>query len=112
MNSLPMLKRSSANASRKTPSATHSIFSHPLCGFLFPSVARPTTASASRDAGLRKLYTPGPFKAGRPLGCRSAARVDDEATAHLARGVDVTPTLRVEGRTHGACIAPPESTSP
>jgi hypothetical protein len=40
------------------------------------------------------------------------ARVDDEATAHLARGVDVTPTLRVEGRTHGACIAPPNRPRP
>jgi hypothetical protein len=34
---------------------------------------------------------------------------DDDTTARLARGIDVAATLHVEGRTHGACIASPES---
>jgi hypothetical protein len=34
---------------------------------------------------------------------------DHDTTARLARGIDVAATLHVEGRTHGACIASPES---
>ena len=46
-------------------------------------VRRSTTASSSRAANLRKLYTPASIKAGRPLVCVSAPRLYDEVPVCL-----------------------------